>query len=85
MKNKIDEYVKQVQEQNEEKWIEQDMDKRVEQYLQTLREIRDDLKEQVNERTADNKIPSKDRRLLNLYVGLKVTINQVETKGDWTE
>ena len=84
MKNKIDEYVKQVQEQNEEKWIEQDMDKRVEQYLQTLREIRDDLKEQVNERTADNKIPSKDRRLLNLYVGLKVTINQVETKGDWT-
>ena len=85
MKNKIDEYVKQVQEQNEEKWIEQDMDKRVEQYLQTLREIRDDLKEQVEKRTADNKIPSKDRRLLNLYVGLKVTINQVETKGDWTE
>ena len=84
MKNKIDEYVKQVQEQNEEKWIEQDMDKRVEQYLQTLREIRDDLKEQVEKRTADNKIPSKDRRLLNLYVGLKVTINQVETKGDWT-
>ena len=84
MKNKIDEYVKQVQEQNEEKWIEQDMDKRVEQYLQTLREIRDGLKEQVEKRTADNKIPSKDRRLLNLYVGLKVTINQVETKGDWT-